>query len=125
MAEAAKRHLKAINPGCVVKAFDEDLREETSYLLQGDLLLSTVVDKTMNHVVREKSIDAGAPWAALNICEEGLRVDTTPRAVERHDMHDGGYRPGRVAIAAGKVVERVRVWVNKGVRECVLGLEKR
>lgn len=123
MVVAAKRHLKAINPGCVVKAFDEGLREETSYLLQGDLLLSTVVDKSMNHVVREKSIDAGSSWAALNICEEGLYVDTDPRRVDRDDMHSGGYRPSRVAIAAGKVVDRVEVWLDEGVRDCVFGLE--
>lgn len=122
LAEAAKRHIREINPNCVVKAFDEGLRENTAYLLQGDLLLSTVVDKKMNHVVRERAIDAGSPWAALNLSDEGLRVDTKPRVAERHGMHDGGYRPSRAAIAAGRVVERVDTWIEEGVRSRVMRL---
>lgn len=122
LAEAAKRHIREINPGCVVKAFDEGLRENTAYLLQGDLLLSTVVDKTMNHVVRERAIDAGSPWAALNLSEDGLRVDTKPRLAERHGMHDGGYRPSRAAVAAGRVVDRVDAWLEEGVRSRVIRL---
>lgn len=54
-AKEAKKLLDLINPEASVKAFHEDLMEENSFLLQGDIIIDASNDLKTNAVVHKKA----------------------------------------------------------------------
>lgn len=116
-AEVAKRALKRVNGGAVVKGFAEALREETSYLLQGDLFVSFDRDMSVNNVVSGVAGSEGVPWGVVSVGEEVFRVGVEPGDVVDVSRHEAGWDPVSASIVAGRVALRVSEWFENGVGE--------
>lgn len=108
---AVKSRLKKIHPGCVVKAFEEHVKDNTSYLLQGDIYLSFVGEKRANHVVREAALSSETPWVSLFLTSGELVVTQTPTEYELEE----GVDPASTCKAAGIVLQCFSEWVLEGV----------
>lgn len=85
-AKQAKKRLEAINPHSTIKTFHEELKEDNTWLLDGDIIIDATNNKKITHLAYNVAMEKETPFFSTNCA--GLTGSFVAINPETHPQED-------------------------------------